>query len=479
MEAALGICRRPLKRFQQPKQSEKGPRWVKDKAVFWCKCCNTDFSVVVRKHHCRHCGHIFCSHCCSNKRTLIKFGYLKPVRLCNKCNASCFKADLLLNAVGLNDINTVTKICEEGCDVHFTTTVFPALTIAANRGSSDMVRLLLRYGADPNHAVPATDSGTVVQCSRCGRTQAAGNIKDNQYECTYCGNFTRHADASDSDHTGITALHAAVQKEGHLDVLVALLEHGANVDAMTAKGNTALMYSSAGGHVECSKVLLEYRANPNVSSEVDLDTPLHKAVREGHLEIVKILIANGAKLSLTNIAGLTPQQLAERCKRPEIAAILDEASQGSVDESRSVQPVAEPKKVSESSVVVSGGKTFEELMKTTTTTTSKSMSQAEKDWIEGKPLADDENNKQEEDEDEDEEGISEPIDVVNLREHERAEELLARLEEEESRHTSAPKDLAEEQEERPLHEEKEVKETRRGEEEEEEEEEELVVVVVV
>lgn len=41
--------------------------------------------------------------------------------------------------VGLNDINTVTKICEEGCDVHFTTTVFPALTIAANRGSSDMV----------------------------------------------------------------------------------------------------------------------------------------------------------------------------------------------------------------------------------------------------------------------------------------------------------------------------------------------------
>ena len=115
---------RPLKKFQQPKQSEKGPRWVKDKAVFWCKCCNTDFSVVVRKHHCRHCGHVFCGHCCSNKRTLIKYGYLKPVRLCNKCNASCFKADLLLNAVGLNDINTVTKICEE-VHVHVTTRLTP------------------------------------------------------------------------------------------------------------------------------------------------------------------------------------------------------------------------------------------------------------------------------------------------------------------------------------------------------------------
>jgi ankyrin repeat protein len=41
--------------------------------------------------------------------------------------------------------------------------------------------------------------------------------------------------------TGITALHAAVQKEGHLDVVVALLEHGADVDCTTAKGNTALM----------------------------------------------------------------------------------------------------------------------------------------------------------------------------------------------------------------------------------------------
>jgi ankyrin repeat protein len=60
-------------------------------------------------------------------------------------------------------------------------------------------------------------------------------MKDNQYECSYCGNFTRHADASDSDHTGITALHAAVQKEGHLDVVVALLEHGADVDCQTAK----------------------------------------------------------------------------------------------------------------------------------------------------------------------------------------------------------------------------------------------------
>ncbi len=117
---------------------------------------------------------------------------------------------------------------------------------------------------------PSTDWGVCT---------AAGAIKDNQYECSYCGNFTRHADATDSDHTGITALHAAVQKEGHLDVVVALLEHGADVDVLTAKGNTPLMYAAAGGHTECAEVLLDYSANPSVRSEAASDTPLHKAVR--------------------------------------------------------------------------------------------------------------------------------------------------------------------------------------------------------
>ena len=68
-------------------------------------------------------------------------------------------------------------------------------------------------------------------------------------------------DNSVDDHAGLTALHASVQKvtstasfylmfsqmfakEGHLDVLVALLEGGVNVDATTGRGNTPLMYTS-------------------------------------------------------------------------------------------------------------------------------------------------------------------------------------------------------------------------------------------
>jgi hypothetical protein len=64
----------------------------------------------------------------------------------------CFRGDLLLNAVSLNDMQTVEapynpitelslptlvaqvqKLVDEGCDVNFTTSIFPPLTIAANR----------------------------------------------------------------------------------------------------------------------------------------------------------------------------------------------------------------------------------------------------------------------------------------------------------------------------------------------------------
>jgi hypothetical protein len=31
--------------------------------VSFCRCCNTEFSVIVRKHHCRCCGGIYCDNC--------------------------------------------------------------------------------------------------------------------------------------------------------------------------------------------------------------------------------------------------------------------------------------------------------------------------------------------------------------------------------------------------------------------------------
>lgn len=51
-----------------------------------------------------------------------------------------------------------------------------------------------------------------------------------------------------SSQNGLNALHLA-SKEGHVNVVRELLQRGANVDAATKKGNTALHIASLGKHL--------------------------------------------------------------------------------------------------------------------------------------------------------------------------------------------------------------------------------------
>lgn len=64
--------------------SENTIVWMRDEAVNECQICKSQFSFINRKHHCRICGNIFCSNCCSSRKTLS--GYDTPQRVCNECN---------------------------------------------------------------------------------------------------------------------------------------------------------------------------------------------------------------------------------------------------------------------------------------------------------------------------------------------------------------------------------------------------------
>jgi len=47
--------------------AESRPRavWVEDNDIQTCQRCKCEFSVFTRKHHCRHCGRIYCYNCCN------------------------------------------------------------------------------------------------------------------------------------------------------------------------------------------------------------------------------------------------------------------------------------------------------------------------------------------------------------------------------------------------------------------------------
>src|SRR5205814_8712767 len=110
---------------------------------------------------------------------------------------------------------------------------------------------------------------------------------------------------------GFSALLAAA-RNGHLEVVKYLVEHGANIDERNnARDKTPLLAAAFDGHYDIVKYLVEHGANVNVQA-VNGWTPLHDAAYIGNFEVVKYLVDHGADLSLKNERRETPRQTAER-----------------------------------------------------------------------------------------------------------------------------------------------------------------------
>ena len=74
--------------------------------------------------------------------------------------------------------------------------------------------------------------------------------------------------------------------------------------------------------LEAIQLLLAAGANPNVKAG-DGSTPLHQAVQEEHVGMIRALVAAGAKLDAVNKDNLTPLLLAEAPKKPNPADMGD------------------------------------------------------------------------------------------------------------------------------------------------------------
>ena len=145
----------------------------------------------------------------------------------------------------------------------------------------------------------------------------------------------------DSELSGKTALMVASSR-GYSNMVAELIKRGANVNLKHYSGETALMFAAAKGDAKIVKALVRAGANPNVkvvSFHAGEITPLISAINSdseqrvevvsilisgkaqinpegqflisplmhavGDLEIVKLLIANGANVNQKNVRGAT------------------------------------------------------------------------------------------------------------------------------------------------------------------------------
>lgn len=132
---------------------------------------------------------------------------------------------------------------------------------------------------------------------------------------------------------------------GYREAAEALARHGAPVSLPAAAGlgraelvgamlpeasviarHRALAIAAQSGQVETTRILLDAGENPNRFNPPGTHShtaPLHQAVWAGHLEVVRLLVARGARLDMRDtIHNSTPLGWAEYGGKEEIAALL-------------------------------------------------------------------------------------------------------------------------------------------------------------
>ena len=87
--------------------------------------------------------------------------------------------------------------------------------------------------------------------------------------------------------------------ENHAEVAKLLLELGANVETPGEGGETAVVVASMLGHAEMLRLLASFKAD--VTTPVLGQTPLNRAVVEGHFEAAKQLILLGAPVTIEDL----------------------------------------------------------------------------------------------------------------------------------------------------------------------------------
>ena len=112
---------------------------------------------------------------------------------------------------------------------------------------------------------------------------------------------------------------------GNLDAVAALLAEGAEIDAVTGKGLTALHAAAYAGQGPLVELLLGAGAAVNRKNNPFGVTPLHMAAEENHLAIVEVLLQSGADPSATEMNGYTPATRAGWREHWDVVRVLREA----------------------------------------------------------------------------------------------------------------------------------------------------------
>ena len=141
----------------------------------------------------------------------------------------------------------------------------------------------------------------------------------------------RGADLNKANEWGRTALyytlivnpfHQGALENSHKEVAQLLLDRGADPNQTNENGGTLLLEAAfQHSHKDVLQFLLDRGADPNKAYNSGW-TPLHFAAGAGHKDVVQLLLARGADPSKVDVDGTTPLNLALDRGHTDVANIL-------------------------------------------------------------------------------------------------------------------------------------------------------------
>ncbi|KAM4522316.1 ankyrin repeat domain-containing protein 6b isoform 2-T3 [Odontesthes bonariensis] len=219
-------------------------------------------------------------------------------------------SERLLIASHKGQADNVVQLINKGAKVAVTKYGRSPLHLAAYKGYTEVVCILLKAGCD----LDIQDDGEQTALHRAAVVGNSDVISALIQEgCAL--------DRQDKD--GNTALHE-VSWHGFSQSVKLLVKAGANVHAKNKAGNIALHLACQNGHAQSSKVLLLGGSRPDTKNHAG-DTCLHVASRYNHVAMIRILLAAFCSVSKKNLAGDTPLHVAAALNHKKTVRLLLEA----------------------------------------------------------------------------------------------------------------------------------------------------------
>ena len=146
------------------------------------------------------------------------------------------------------------------------------------------------------------------------------------------------------DNNSATALHIAADN-GQPYLVDLLLKSGSDINATDKNDRTPLLYASRKCHLHIAELLIKHKASINWMAKTEQGTTaLHLAVFYDKIQMVQLLLENGADINVTKFNGMTPLMVAADRGLVRVAEMLINFGGLKNDNGKQAMKIAKEKK---------------------------------------------------------------------------------------------------------------------------------------